>query len=97
MYETNRKFVIALFNKSVHTLLVSGGHYAIMRELMIECVLPFVFTYGIGGSNMNRQTKVSLGDCIQHHVRLLLPQFLKGDDICVLNHMSFRQCPIKVE
>ena len=44
---------------------------------------------------MNRQTKISLEACIQHYMRLSLPQFLKGDAILVLNHMYSRHLSYK--
>jgi hypothetical protein len=95
VFKTERKFTIGLLNQSAPTLLVSGGTYATMKELLIESVLPFVFPYGIGGPKMNRRTKISLEACIQHYMRLSLPQFLKGDAILVLNHMYSRQLSYK--
>jgi hypothetical protein len=53
VFKTERKFTIGLLNQSAPTLLVSGGTYATMKELLIESVLPFVFLYGIGGPKMN--------------------------------------------
>jgi hypothetical protein len=47
------------------TLLALGGIYANNVEMNVEIILPFAFSFGIGGPMMKCKVKVSLELCIQ--------------------------------
>ena len=51
--------------------------------------------FGIGGPKMKRKVKVSHELCIQHYMRLSLPQFMEGPTILVMNHILNRQMSYK--
>jgi hypothetical protein len=84
------KFAIAMLRQSKPTLLVSGGTHANAKEMKIFDVIPFSFPYGLGGTDMDRQVKVSDELCIQHYMRLSLGQFMEGPTILLLHQMYNR-------
>jgi hypothetical protein len=84
------KFAIAMLQKSAPTLLVSGGTHANTRKLKIQDVIPFLFPFGIGATDMKRQVKVSEELCIWHYMRLLLGQFMESPTILILDQMYNR-------
>ncbi|KAL7451819.1 hypothetical protein ACHAWC_004215 [Mediolabrus comicus] len=91
VYESNQKFVKAMLDRTMPTLLVNGGNYADLRELRLEDVCPLQFPFGQGGPNVQRRTKISMETCYQHYCKLSLPQFMRGDFLLILNHMYNRQ------
>jgi hypothetical protein len=46
------KFALAMFQHSAPTLLAYGGTYANLKEMNVENILPFAFSFGIGGPKM---------------------------------------------
>jgi hypothetical protein len=52
VYGSSDIFAIAMFQRSVPTLLAYGGTYAKNAGMKIENILPFAFPFGIGGSKM---------------------------------------------
>jgi hypothetical protein len=84
-----------MFQHSAPTLLAYGGTYANIKEMNIENILPIAFPFGIGGPKMKRKVKVSHELCIQHYMRLSLPQFREGPTILVMNHIHNRQMSYK--
>eukprot|EP00984_Skeletonema_dohrnii_P016910 scaffold7595_cov74-Skeletonema_dohrnii-CCMP3373.AAC.3 len=91
IYESNQKFVKAMIDRTMPTLLVSGGKYADMRELQLEDVCPLQFPWGQGGPKVKRRTHISVLECYRHYCRLWLPQSFRGDFLLILNHMYNRQ------
>jgi hypothetical protein len=59
VHETSQKFVKAMIEKTMPTLLVSGGTYTDPRELSLENVAVVQFPFGQGGPKMRRRNKVS--------------------------------------
>ena len=53
VYETNQKFVKAMLDRTMPTLLVNGGNYADLRELRLEDVCPLQFPFGQGGPRVS--------------------------------------------
>jgi hypothetical protein len=51
---------------SAPTLFALGGTYANNVEMNVENILPFAFSFGIGGPKMKRRVKVSLELCIHY-------------------------------
>ncbi len=49
MYGSSDIFALAMFQRSVPTLLAYGGTYAKNADTKIENILPFAFPVGIGG------------------------------------------------
>jgi hypothetical protein len=90
IYDCMDKFAIAMVQQSKPTLLVSGGTSANAKEMKIVDVVPFSFPFGVGGTDMNRQVKVSDELCIQHYMRLSLKQFMEGPTILLLYQMYNR-------
>eukprot|EP00984_Skeletonema_dohrnii_P006197 scaffold2225_cov90-Skeletonema_dohrnii-CCMP3373.AAC.3 len=56
VYETNQKFVSSMLDRTMPTLLVSGGEYANLKELELENVTPLQFPFGQGGPKQSRRT-----------------------------------------
>ncbi len=75
VYGSSDKFALAMFQHSAPTLLAYGGTYANIKEMNIKNILPIAFPFGIGGPKMKQKVKVSHELCIQHYIRLSLPQF----------------------
>jgi hypothetical protein len=90
VYGSSDKFALAMFQPSAPTLLAYGGTYANIKEMNIENILPNAFPFGISGLKMKRKVKVSHELCIQHYMRLSLPQFMEGPTILVMNHIHNR-------
>jgi hypothetical protein len=67
VYESNQKFVKAMIDRTMPTLLVSGGKYADMRELQLEDVCPLQFPWGQGGPKVKRRTHISVVECYRHY------------------------------
>ena len=95
VYQTEKKFTMAMLNQQTPTLLVYGGKYADLRELPLEKMLPFAFPYGLGTPKQRRPVQVSVESCIQRYMRLAMPQFMRGDVILVMNHIYGRQLSYK--
>ncbi len=91
VYGSSERFALAMFQRSAPTLLAYGGTYVNVNDVPIENILPFAFSFGIGGPKMKHRTKVSLELCIQLYLRLSLKQFMEGPTFLVLNHMYNRQ------
>src|SRR6056300_2106884 len=91
VYETNQQFVKAMLDRTMPTLLVNGGNYTDLRELLLENIAPMQFPFGQGGPKSDRRTHISPEACYQHYCKLSLPQFMKGDFLLILNHMYNRQ------
>jgi hypothetical protein len=95
VYGSSDIFAFAMFQRSAPTLLAYGGTYAKNADMKIENILPFAFSFGIGGPKMEQRVKVSLELCIQLYMRLSLEQFMEGPTILVLNHIYNRQMSYK--
>ena len=91
VYETNQQFVKAMLDRTMPTLLVNGGNYTDLQELLLENIAPMQFPFGQGGPKSNRRTHISPEACYQHYCKLSLPQFMRGDFLLILNHMYNRQ------
>ena len=90
VYDCMDKFAIAMLQRSVPTLLVSGGTHANIREMKIAAVMPFLFLFCLGGPDMKQKVNVSEELCIWHYMRLLLGQFMEGPTILILYQMYNR-------
>ncbi|KAL7432030.1 hypothetical protein ACHAXM_002882, partial [Skeletonema potamos] len=100
VYETNQQFVASMLDRTMPTLLVSGGEYANLKELKLENVTPLQFPFGQGGPKQPRRTRISYLECYKLYSRLSLKQFMRADFLLVLNHMhgrllSFNKAMIK--
>ncbi|KAL7493250.1 hypothetical protein ACHAWT_002306 [Skeletonema menzelii] len=89
-FRSNAGFASAIMNQSSPLLLVQGGDYVNNRELLLENVFPAQFPFGRGGPKMKRRTKISEEACLQHFMKLSLPQFMRGDFILVVLTMINR-------
>lgn len=91
VYKNNAEFTIAVLNHQSPKMLLSGGKYVNSgTELKLECVFPTVFPFGIGGPKMNRPVNVSNKACLQHYLRISLPQFMRSKFILVINNLYNR-------
>jgi hypothetical protein len=84
-----------MFQHSAPTLLAYSGTYAKNADMKYENILPFAFSFGIGGPKMEIRVKVLLELCIQVYMRLSLTQFMEGPTILVMNHIYNRQMSYK--
>jgi hypothetical protein len=89
-YPSNTSFASAIMNQSSPLLLVRGGDFVNSRDLLLENVFPVQFPFGTGGPKQKRPTAVSEEACLQHYMRLSLPQFMRGDFILVVLTMMNR-------
>ncbi len=64
-------------------------------EMKVENILPFAFSFYIGGPKMKRREKVSLELCIQMYMGLSLQQLMEGPTILVMNHIYNGQMSYK--
>ena len=78
IYGSSDTFELAMFQRSAPTLLAYGGTFAKNADMKIENMLPFAFSFGIGGPKMEQRMKVSLELCIQIYMHLSLKQFMEG-------------------
>jgi hypothetical protein len=77
------------------TLLAYGGTYTHLKEINIKLILPFAFSFGIGGPNMKHKGKVSYELCIQLYMKLSMWQFMESPTILVMKHIFNRQMSYK--
>ena len=101
-YNSSSRFAFAMMNNTAPTLLVHGGNYANERSLNLEDVFPVQFPFGFGGPNNSRRNRISQEVCLQHYLKLSLPQFMRGNFILVVNHiynriLSFKSGIIKAK
>jgi hypothetical protein len=91
VYGSSKRFALAIFQHSAPILLAYGGTYVNITDVPIEDILPFAFSFGIGGPKMKQRVQVSLQLWIQLYLRLSLTQFMEGPTILVMNHIYNRQ------
>ncbi|KAL7453898.1 hypothetical protein ACHAWC_005529 [Mediolabrus comicus] len=70
IYETNQKFLQAMLDRTMPTLLVCGSNYTDLRELLLENIAPIQFPFGQGGPKTERRTHISPAECYLHERRL---------------------------
>ena len=98
VYRDNTEFTLAVLNRTTPMMLAYGEKYVNSgKELCLESVFPIQFPFGLGGPKMERRTKVSEMACLQHYLRLSLPQFMRGNFILVVcdlynRMMCYRSC-----
>jgi len=90
VYGSSQNFILAMMTKTMPTLLVQGGNYANLHELLLENVCALQFPFGNGGPKMKRRNPVSAMECYRHYLRLSLCQFMRGDFLLLINHMYNR-------
>ena len=66
VYETNKKFVMAVMNCTMPTLHVHGREYANLKELNLDDVCPVQFPFGLGGPADNRETPIPPKETYKH-------------------------------
>ncbi len=71
LYGSSDKFALTMFQHSAPTLLAYGKRYAKNADMIIENVLPFAFSFVIGGPQMKQRVKVSLEVYIQVYAAFL--------------------------
>ena len=59
VYGSTQNFIVAMLQRTMPTLLVQGGNYASLKELLLEDVCPVQFPFGLGGPKMNRRNRIS--------------------------------------
>ncbi len=59
--------LLAIMKHCAPTLLALGGTCANNVEMNVENILPFAFSFGIGGPKIKCKVKVSLKLCIQFY------------------------------
>jgi hypothetical protein len=57
VYGSSDKFSLAMCQHSAPTLLAYGGTYAHLKEMNVKNILPFAFSFGIGGLKMKQKRK----------------------------------------
>jgi hypothetical protein len=63
--------------------------------MKVKNILPFAFSFSIGGPKMKRKVKASYELYIQLYMKLSLRQFMEGPTILVMNHIYNRQMSYK--
>ena len=100
VHETNHNLVMAMLKNTMPTLLVHGGDYANLKELLLENVCAVQFPFGLGGPKMHRRNRISPSEIYKHYCNISLSQFQRGDFLLILKHMhnrilSFQKALIK--
>jgi hypothetical protein len=90
VYKNSADFNMALLNCESPSMLIHGGTYINGRELHIECIFSVQFPFGVGQLKIKRPTQISEMVCLEHYLRLSLPQFMRGDFLLVVLHMYNR-------
>ena len=79
VYKHNIDFTMAVLNRTSPMMRVYAGKYVNSgRELRLE---------GLGGPKVRRPTRMSEIACLQHYLRLSLPQCMQGNFILVVCHL----------
>jgi hypothetical protein len=78
VYETNQKFVKAMLERTMPTLLVSGKNFANLRELCLVNTAQLQFPFGQGGPKVVRRTPITPNGMLPSLLQTLTPTVLQG-------------------
>jgi hypothetical protein len=59
------------------------------HKLTLPLVVPLHFSFGTGGIEEFRRTKISVEECLRHYLKISWPQFQKSDINLVIVHLFF--------
>jgi hypothetical protein len=88
-YQNCSEFSKALFIGEAPTLLYHPIKLITHAKLSQLC--PLAFPFGTGDVNIKRSPAVNEVECLQHYLKLSLPQFLEGQTILIIHHMYQRR------
>ena len=88
-YQNCSEFAKALFIGEAPTLLYHPTKIITHAKLSQLC--PLAFPFGTGDVNIKRSPAVNEIECLQHYLKLSLPQFLEGQTILIIHHMYQRR------
>jgi len=89
IYQNQSDFAKALFVGETPTLLYHPSN--IVSHAKLSQLLPIAFPFGTGDVNCRRSPAVNEIECMQHYLRLSLPQFQEGQTILVIHHVYQRR------
>ncbi len=88
-YQNQGDFARALFVGETPTLFYHPNK--VVSHAMLSQICPLAFPFGTGDVECRRRPEVSEIECLQHYLKLSLPQFLEGQTVLVIHHMYQRR------
>ena len=88
-YRTQSEFAKALFTGETPTLIYHPSK--ILSNASLSELCPVAFPFGTGDVSCKRSPKVNEVECLQHYLKLSLPQFQEGQTILIIHHIFQRR------
>ncbi len=88
-YQNQSDFAKALFVGETPTLFYHPTN--IVSHAKLSQLLPIAFPFGTGDVDCRRSPAVKEIECMQHYLRLSLPQFQEGQTVLVIHHVYQRR------
>ncbi len=89
IYQNQSDFAKALFVGETPTLIYHPSN--LVSHAKLSQLLPIAFPFGTGDVDCRRSPAVNEIECMQHYLRLSLPQFQEGQTILVIHHVYQRR------
>jgi len=88
-YRNQSEFAKALFIGETPTLFYHPNKVISHAKLSQLC--PLAFPFGTGDVDCKRKPAVTEVECLQHYLKLSLPQFLEGQTVLIIHHIFQRR------
>ena len=88
-FQNQGEFAKALFIGETPTLIYHPTK--IMSYARLSQICPIAFPFGTGDVDCKRSPRVSEIECLQHYLRLSLPQFQEGQTVLIIHHIYQRR------
>ena len=88
-YQNQSEFAQALFGGYTPTMFYHPTKVISYAKLSELC--PIAFPFGTGDVDCKRSPAVSEVECLQHYLKLSLPQFLEGQTVLIIHHLFQRR------
>jgi hypothetical protein len=84
VFHSQTEFIDALPKDKEPTLIYNSRNYVADYRITLPTLFPLRFPFGTGRIEEDRRNRVSVGECLKHFSRLLLPMFQTSDIILVI-------------
>ena len=88
-FQSQSEFAKALWIGETPTLIYHPSK--IVNQAALSQLCPVAFPFGTGDVNEKRKPNVSEVECLQHYLKISLPQFQEGQIILIIHHMYQRK------
>jgi len=88
-FGSQSEFAKALWIGETPTLIYHPSK--IVNQATLSQLCPIAFPFGTGDVNEKRKPSVSEIECLQHYLKLSLPQFQEGQFILIIHHIYQRK------